>query len=348
MNNSLRLFGPLAILLLNGVAAHAADPWKHFTKEDTPTLPGNEIQYVGVAQAGGVWIGTLAGATQAQAGVFKPFKNARGGVLDASIWTVLETATGPWIGTDEGALDCRGGKQQMTLAGYTVAPIVQVKPGVFWALGKSRNDTATLFEFTDGAWKAVDAVAKRRLTNLYRTANGHLWLTFDGNGVLQVDPATGIGKAVHHLESLNVTALLQDSRGVIWCGLWANGVACWDGNKWTRELPKTKESAILGIVEDGKASIWVATSANGLWHRPLNRSEWACELADQGAVNLLVATKDGRVWISGQNLSGLRYWNGTEWVVSLDSPLPLRALVEAADGTLWAGGVLDGVYMLKR
>lgn len=347
MNHHLHRLLPVAMLFA-AITAPAADPWQSFTKETTPTLPGNEIQYLGTAQAGGVWVGTLAGAAQAKAGIFKPFADAKGGALKANVWTVLETATGPWIGTDGGALDCRGGKCMPTLTSYTVAPIIEIKPGVFWALGKSRDDKATLFELKDKEWKAVEAVAKRRLTNLYRTANGHLWLTIDGNGVLQVDPATGIDKAVHHLESLNVTALMQDSRGVIWCGLWANGVANWDGLKWTRELPKTKESAILGIAEDSKATIWVATSANGLWRRPLNRSDWTCDLADQGAVNLLVATKDGRVWISGQSLPGLRYWNGTEWMVSLDSPLPIRALVEDASGTLWAGGVLDGVYMLKK
>ena len=183
---------------------------------------------------------------------------------------------------------------------------------------------------------------------MFKLPNGRLWITIDGNGALEVDPAAGIDKAVHHLQGMNVTSVFQDSKGRIWCGLWANGIAVWDGTEWRRELPKEKKSAILMIVEDSGGSLWAATTASGLWHRPVAGTEWVNDLAEEGGLCLLTITADGRIWVSSQAKGGLRYWNGTAWVVSLESPLPIRALVETADGTLWAGSVLDGLYVLSR
>ena len=51
--------------------------------------------------------------------------------------------------------------------------------------------------------------------------------------------------------------------------------------------------------------------------------------------------------MSGQQTGGLRRYDGTAWLVSLDSPLPIQCLVEAPDGRLVAGGILDGVHLLK-
>lgn len=339
----------LLVLLAAATTTLAADAWKACPKEGTPGLPGNEVQSLTALADGSVWIGTLTGAALLKDGTFTPLKNDKGAPLDLSVWSVLDTPDGLLVGTGKGVLTVRGGKPAGTaLAGFTVSPIVATAPGDYWALAKDRNDVGTLFHFQNATWQPVEALAKRRLTNLYTTANHHLWLTIDGNGVLEVDPAAGFAKAVHHLEGLNVTTLMQDSKGTVWCGLWANGLALWDGSKWTRELPKAKDSAILAIVEDNKQTYWVATSANGLWHRNISRTDWTCELADAGAINLLVATRDGRVWLSGQTLGGLRCWTGAEWAVSLASPLPIRALVETPSGALVAGGVLDGVYLLPK
>lgn len=329
-------------------AAFAADAWKSFTKENTPGLPGNEIQCLVPARDGGVWAGTLNGATRVAQGVFSPLKDDKGKPFALGVWAVLDTAAGPWFGADDGIIDSRGGRFAPALQGYKVAPIVGDAAGGVWALGRDPSDTATLFQLRGNDWTAVTNKLLRRIVDLYRTPNGRLWVTLDGNGALEIDPAAGVDKAVHHLRSISVTAVREDSKGAIWFGLWGGGVAIWDGKEMKRELTQVRESAILSMAEDGAGNIWLATSANGLWYRPLAGGPWKQELADQGAVNTMAATRDGRIWISGQNLPGLRYWNGKAWVVSLDSPLPIRVLVEAADGSLWAGGTLDGLYFLRK
>jgi hypothetical protein len=64
-------------------------------------------------------------------------------------------------------------------------------------------------------------------------------------------------------------------------------------------------------------------------------------------VNLLEVTDDGRVWISTQATGGLQYFDGKSWQTSLRGPLPIRCLLKASNGQILAGGVLDGLHVLK-
>jgi ligand-binding sensor domain-containing protein len=350
MTRTIRRF---CIVLLLALAAapggRAADAWAHITREENPKLPGNEIQFLGPAVGGGVWVGTLAGAAKAKNGDLIPLDDGKGGVFKKSVWWVLDSAGRTWVGHQQGLREGTAGAWKDALPGLTVAPVFEAGPGLLWALGKHpATDAVTLFEYRDKEWKPAEALAKKRITNLHQTRNGRLWVTFDGNGVLEAEPAAGLAKGVHHLEGLNVTTVFQDSRNQVWCGLWAGGLAVWDGTAWKRDLAKEKKSAILTLVEDAGGGLWAATSGSGLWRRPAGRAEWENDLAGEGGMSLLAATADGRVWVSSQAAGGLRYWNGTAWVASLDSPLPIRSLVETADGTLWAGGVLDGLYVLKK
>ncbi|MEI6085272.1 MAG: hypothetical protein WCS70_13360 [Verrucomicrobiota bacterium] len=195
---------------------------------------------------------------------------------------------------------------------------------------------------TGQEWKTVGRFEKEKVVDLLRTQDGSVWVAVDGNGVFVVSPKDGPAAATLHLAGLNVTAMREDSKGRVWCGLWGKGVAVWDKGTWTRHLPKEK-SVTLGIREDTKGQIWVATSANGLWR--LTGAAWTNDLAAEGSINMLETTSDGRVWISSQSVGGLRYWDGTKWQVSLANPLPIRCLLETKTKQLWAGAILDGIYI---
>ena len=80
---------------------------------------------------------------------------------------------------------------------------------------------------------------------------------------------------------------------------------------------------------------------NGMW----TDIKKAIVEKDEGPINMIQTTSDGRVWISSQMNGGLRYWDGAAWKVSLDSPLPIRCLLEAKGGQVLAGGVLDGLHV---
>ena len=338
----------LCVLMALVTSAAAGEQWSHVGMETEPGLPGNEVQFL-TSTDGEVWVGTLTGIARVRKGKYTPVKGEDGEPLKINAWCVLERGNDRfWIGHGNGAVFVDGVKTTHALGGQTVAPIIEVRPGVLWALGKNRgSERNALFVHAGEEWKSIEEAAKFRIVDLFQAADGKVWVTLDGNGVLEVDPEAGLAAGTHHLEGLNVTTVAQAGREFIWCGLWGRGVASWDGVAWTHHLSAKEKSAILAICEDSGNNIWVATSANGLWRKPVNKETWVNHLKDEGGINLLATSSDGRVWVSSQMQGGLRYWDGETWVVSLDNPLPIRCLIETPDRTLWAGGVLDGVYSKK-
>ncbi|MCG3147020.1 MAG: hypothetical protein PCFJNLEI_00456 [Verrucomicrobiae bacterium] len=320
-------------LLIAGVAVgHTAENWRQVTKADG--LPGDEIQFLREDDSGTVWIGALSGLGALRAGKFTNV------VARGEFWDLLQIGTDKfWVGAANGALLISGAKQIWSLPGNTVAPIIRFNATTVWALCKNRGtERNTLMETTGQEWKPVARFEKEQVVDLLQTKDGTVWVAVDGNGVFSVGPVA----VTQHLGGLNVTALREDSKGRVWCGLWGKGVAVWEKGAWTRHLPQEK-SVILSIREDSKGQIWVATSANGLWR--LTGETWINDLAGEGAINLLESTSDGRVWISSQSVGGLRYWDGAKWQVSLAKPLPIRCLLETKSKQILAGAILDGLYL---
>ncbi len=332
------------VLLLLCQTVVAADAWLHITHEETPELPGNEIQFVKPTEDGqGYWIGTLTGAARLENGTFEPIAQTEG----VQVWDIVEmTDERLWIGYQNGLMEIQGDTLNRSLQGHTVAAIHRVG-GDTWIIAKNRQtDRNHLMLQEEEQWAPPSAMEGRYLEDIERDVGGRYWLMLDGDGVLEVDVEAGLGEAHHHLQGVNVTSVMTDSRGRVWCGLWGGGIMMREEEGgWTRHLARER-AAVLSLVEDDNRKIWAATSGNGLW--VYDGDNWQPMLQDEGAISLMRRTDDGRIWISTQSRGGLRYWNGQEWIVSLDTFLPIRTLVEGPDGNLIAGGVLDGIYILER
>ncbi len=327
----------LATIVLTALLAApaAADNWKHVTKEQG--LPGDEIQFIEQDPTGTVWIGTLSGLAT--------WDNGKIGVRleKGRYWDVLKSGDKYWVGSSGGVLLFNGEEPEHYLKGNTVAPLVQFDNDTVYAISKNLGtEQNSLARSTEDGWEVVEPLKGKRVSDMWQTRDGTVWVSIEGNGVYAIKPGEGPAKAVHHLQGRSVTTMFEDSSKRLWAGTWGQGVYSLDGDDWTRHLPKEK-SAIFAIREGAKGVIWVATSANGLWRH--EDGKWINDLADEGGINLLERTNDGRVWISSQMVGGLRYWDGKKWVVSLDSPLPIRCLIETKKGKILAGGVLDGLYI---
>ncbi len=351
--------------------AVAADKWDHVNVQTQPELAGNEIQFI-ETMPGEVWIGTLSGLTRLRDGKYTAIKQVRikkkrkwvkqGGkrkrvveevkeVKKAKLqaWDILKLGRDEYlVGTDRGIYRLQGDlMDNPAIQGYTVSPIVRYDDKTIWALGKNKgNEQNHVFTNAGGEWKRVEAFKDKRVDDMYQTADGHIWVGIDGDGVIEVDPQKGVDKAVHHLRGMKVTSVFRDSKGNVWVGSWGGGIAKRSDGKWTGSMERQKKAAILRFAEDKSGTVWAATTSSGVWMS--TGEKWTMDLKDEGLINLLVATSDGRVYVSSQRGGGLRYWNGKTWEVSLDSPLPMRCLVEQKDGTLYAGGVLDGIHIKKK
>ncbi len=304
-------------------------------------LPGNEIQFLRERQDGAIWIGTLTGL-----GLFRNGKCAII-VKKSQVWDVLPAGEGQhWVGTGHGVL--RAGKEQSepALKGYSIAPLVQVNDKKIWAVVKeAKGQKSFVAECKGKEWTPVKALEGERAKDLFRTTDGRLWISVEGNGILEVPSSDATDQAVRHLEGREVTAFQEDDQGRIWCGTWGYGLHVLEKAQWTRHLPREK-SAILDIDVDSRGDIWVATSAHGLWRQ--DGKNWVNDLKEERGINLVEPTSDGRVWISNQARGGLRYWDGKVWRQALPGPLPMRCLLETKSGDIWVGGVLDGVHILRK
>jgi len=330
----------LALLtVLLSMLAHGGEQakWKHLTTDDG--LPGNDVQFLQQRPDGTIWIGTLSGL-----GVCRGEKHEIL-VKKRKVWDVLPTAEGRyWVGTGTGVLLLGGKQDEPALKQYTVAPLIPVADGKAWAIAKEPAGQGSMVVAFDGEkWAPVEALQGEDVEDMFRTRDGDVWITVEGNGILQVSPGTP-AKAVRHLAGRNVTAFQQDGKGRVWCGTWGSGIYMLSDSQWTRHLAQER-AAILDIDEDSGGRIWVATNANGLWRQHGNG--WANDLKAEGSVNLMEPTSDGRIWISNQAKGGLRYWDGKGWHTALPGPLPMRCILETEGGDLWVGGVMDGVHIMS-
>ena len=342
--------------------AHAADPWTSLSAVSAPTLPANEIQFIAPARDGSLFIGTLKGVVRLRGNVCEAILNPTGNEKipqPLKAWCLAELADGTlWIGHEKGAVRVVKGVATNFLPGLQVAPMVEGKPGELWAIGKNGNGSDKgLYRWEGQEWKRLPGSEKMPFEDMVRTADGHLWAIVEGNGVIEIDPAADFSTAVHHLQGITVTIIYPDqptqeqkdkkTSAAVWAGTWGRGVAMWDGTSWHNHLEKQKASAVLQIARDAAGGLWVATSASGVFHADPSGTTWKQDLVTDGSINLLATDRRGNVWVSGQQTGGLRRYDGTAWLVSLDSPLPIQCLVEAPDGRLVAGGILDGVHLLK-
>jgi ligand-binding sensor domain-containing protein len=316
--------------------AHAGDPWRHVTK---PLLPNDEIQLVKPgAEKGTVWIGTPSGAAKIEGGVLRPLKQAK----DLRVWDVTTRPDGGfWIGHSAGALLVDGDRTVKALGGLSV-PSIQWVGTQLWAIAKDESkDRNMLMQASGGNWAIVPSLKDRLVLDMVKDVKGVFWLVLDGDGVVEIDPGKPISAARGHLPMMNVTSVMTDSKGNTWCGLMSGGLMMRQGGAWKRVLDK-EDKAVLSLAEDKNGTIWAATSGSGVW--TFDGKEWANSLRDDGSVNLLKATSDGRIWVSTGR--GLKCWDGKEWKTSMEGPVSLNCLVELPNGALIAGSVLDGLYVL--
>lgn len=190
--------------------------------------------------------------------------------------------------------------------------------------------------------------------------HGNIWLGTADNGVLMLNPNTGIFTRFNSTKDLDVNALYVDKSGKVWAGT-EDGVYSIYNNV------ESKENAINGvignssipfsIIEDDYGQMWIGTLARGIFVFDKNKKLMA-HLGDKppfpsNSVNQLIKDEDGGIWAATH--SGLVYFPNAQTPNNFKtygeeqgiSDNHIRSLVQDRQGNIWVS-MFSGIAYFDR
>ncbi len=291
---------------------------------------------------GTIWAGSVSeGLFQFKGGKLSAI-NAANGLSDNLVQSLLIDRDGSlWVGTDA-ALNRRGRKSLAAFGqneglGYgAVQGLAEMAAGELWA-GKPSEG---VYRWEGGKFM----LSRHEPVNVLLTArDGTCWAGGPRTVLHFNDPKGSPDQAeVFELAGLNVSALEEDSRGVMWAGtregqLWKLVDGQWRGatNLWLTH-------PITAIVHGSDASLWIGTEGAGLY-RFLGEQRVHYDKS-RGLLSDLVRTlrldADGTLWI-GTAGGGLARWRGGRVTTfTTREGLPDNTISEVLDDgldRLWLG-----------
>lgn len=190
--------------------------------------------------------------------------------------------------------------------------------------------------------------------------HGNIWLGTADNGVLMLNPNTGIFTRFNSTKDLDVNALYVDKSGKVWAGT-EDGVYSIYNNV------ESKENAINGvignssipfsIIEDDYGQMWIGTLARGIFVFDKNKKLMA-HLGDKppfpsNSVNQLIKDEDGGIWAATH--CGLVYFPNAQTPNNFKtygeeqgiSDNHIRSLVQDRQGNIWVS-MFSGIACFDR
>jgi len=204
------------------------------------------------------------------------------------------------------------------------------------------SQTAGYKQFTLG-----EAGTSNKIFSLYKTKQGYLY-TGSSDGLYRFD-----GKVFKKITvpansvSDTVTAIFQDSKGVLWAGFQSGNIALMDKNRLTYVQPEegTPKKKITSFTEDKDGNIWLATAGEGIYYFKgkrlylINEQEGLTDLN----VHAVVLSSGGDIIAATDNGIAITHMNGSKKEVSMIGPkqgLPdyiVTAIVPAGKDQFWIG-----------
>lgn len=150
-------------------------------------------------------------------------------------------------------------------------------------------------------------------------------------------------KAMHGLNSNEISSLCQDRYGNLWIGAWWGGVSKYDGRSLSNySTPQGLSSDVIHcVVEDKSGNIWIGTANAGV--NKFDGKHITCYstkegLSDNNVLSIL-QDKNGDMWFATDN--GLSRYDGHSFThYTTAQGLPdnrMRSMLEDSKGNLWFG-----------
>jgi len=343
-------------------------------------LPQGSVIAIVQTPEGYLWLGTQEGLARFDGLELAVFDKRRGALPNNSVSTLVYGHDGAlWIGTRGGGLvrhfdgDFTTYSTQHGLASESVSSLVQDRDGNLWVgthdgglsrLNRDRLDQKRLDHPAPGMFMAFaveDGLPSNRISALYQTRDGALWIGTRDAGLARYAAGTFTAVAVEGLHDADITAMHQTRDGALWVGTRSGALnrlvfddgpdSGWRITSYTTDEGLPPEPA-RALYEDAAGSLWVGTHGGGLCR--LREGRFTCITTDQGLTHhtiiALYGDPEGSLWVGtdGGGLNRLREGNFTHYTTQEGLAFDfVYTIYEAGDGTLWAGTEGGGLSRLK-
>ena len=221
------------------------------------------------------------------------------------------------------------------------------------------SDGSLLFSTGCGLWK-LDPLTRQRTRSLdsldvrsvVEPVPGEIWAA-TSSGV-RIQDAGGAYRLLEGSAGKSVTAILHDSRGLVWVGFADGTLLRCDTHDHELQEEVTVHFEIRSLMEDRRHNIWICTPGGGAMRYNLKSSELSVFDTASGYLESNLARQaaegpDGTVWIATEQGIARFFPDGTHDVLHAGSNAyslndnALYAIYFDCDANLWIGTFFGGV-----
>jgi ligand-binding sensor domain-containing protein/signal transduction histidine kinase len=318
-------------------------------------FPWGPIYTISQTADGYLWIGTGAGLVRFDGFSFRLVKDDSGAFAITSVVELTPDNEGClWLRLQDLTLlrDCTGAfENPSSAAGHNTEASAMTRTNRGEILISEPGKGALMFR--GGGFRLLASVgdlSRTPVSAMAQTPNTDIWMGTREAGVFRFAQG-GTRPIVNVLPHAKINCLLADGDRGLWIGT-DDGVARWNGNELTSDLPATvRNFQALSMVRDRDGNLWVGTDSRGLLRF---NSQGVANLKEndgvsQVAVTALFEDREGNLWTG--SASGLERFRDSAFVThSLPEGLPANGnhpVFLDSENRMWVHPAHGGLWWVK-